>query len=167
MSGLAGAIDYLTFIEYNNWANGQILDTAAKLSDEQLHSGTLSHGSAFLTLQHMLNAEWVWRQACIGTPYNDELWRIEPFADLPSLRAYWEAEGQRLLEFVLSLSEADLERKMKPNWTDELLEIKYILLHIVNHASNHRSELGWYFTACGYSPGEPEFADYMLFFRGK
>lgn len=154
--------DYVTLIQYNNWANCRLLDTAEKVPEDLLRSGTLTRGNAFQTLQHMLDAEWAWRMSCIGDPYNDELWKIEPFADLASLRAYWESERERLLTLVRSFSVDDLEREVLPNWTDRLIKIKYVLLHVVNHATNHRSEVGWYFHQIGYSPGDLDLSDYIL-----
>jgi uncharacterized damage-inducible protein DinB len=167
MDKAAGAIEYVTLIEYNNWANSRLLDTAEKIPADLLRTGTLTRGNALQTLEHMLDAEWVWRMSCIGQTYNDDLWKIEPFADLASLRAYWQAESQQLLMLVRSFTEADLERKVLPNWTDELIKIKYVLLHVVNHATNHRSEIGWFFHQLGYSPGDLDLSDYILFFRDK
>src|SRR5579871_6347323 len=156
------AFNYVTLIEYNKWANRLLLDTAEKVPDDLLRAGNLTRGSAFQTLQHMLDAEWAWRQSCIGQTYNDALWKIEPFADLAALRAFWEPESEELLALVRSLTEADLERKVLPNWTNDLIKIKYVLLHVVNHATNHRSEIGWYFHQLGYSPGDLDLSDYIL-----
>ncbi len=155
-------MDYVTFLEYNNWANNRLLDIAEQLPEAQLHSGKLSRGSAFETLHHMLDAEWSWRVICQNVPPGDPPWTVEALNHLPGLRAYWKEENERLLTFVQTLSEADLEHEAFAFWREQQVKIKYALLHIVNHASNHRCEVGWYFTDLGHSPGDLEFVDYLL-----
>jgi uncharacterized damage-inducible protein DinB len=161
--------DLVTLVEYNNWANQRILDTAARIPHDQLTAtrdelavpAQLSNPSAFDALRHMLDVEWSWRLACEEIPATQLLWEIEPLDDLPAVTTYWHAEGKRLLVYVRTLSPDALDREVKPDWSSRPCRIKHIIMHILYHATGHRSELGWYLTALGHSPGEFGFLDYL------
>ncbi len=157
--------DMITYVQYNNWGNERLVAVAEQIPPDQLRTGTLSKGDAFETLRHVVDVEWSWRMACEEKPATQVLWEIEPLEDLPAVKAYWQAEGERLLAFVRGLSEADFEREVIPSWQDKSAKIKHILMHLVNHGTNHRSELGWYFTSLGYSPGDLDFLDYIATLR--
>ena len=162
-------IDLVTQVEFNNWGNREILNTAVLLAPEQLFgtrealgvAAQLSNPSAFDTLRHVIDVEWSWRLACEEIPATNLLWEVEPepLDDLQSVAAYWQAEGERLLTYVRSLSAADLDREVTPSWGSRSCRIKDIIMHIVHHGTFHRTELGWYFTALGHSPGDLGFLD--------
>ncbi len=155
-------LDIVTFAQYNKWANNRLLNTAAQVAQDQLMSAPLlSQKSAFQTLRHMVDIEWSWRLACEGKPATEPLWKIEPLEDLQSVSAYWRAEDDRLLAFVQMLPEDEFERDVTPSWIKQAYPVKHILLHVLNHQTDHRSEVGWHFTKLGYSPGDIGFLDYL------
>jgi uncharacterized damage-inducible protein DinB len=164
--------DLSTQVAYNNWANRQILKTAALIPPGQLFAtrealgipAQLSNPSAFDTLRHVVDVEWSWRLACQGLPATKLLWEVEPepLDDLQSVAAYWQAEGERLLAYVTALSADDLEREVTPSWNNRTCKIKEIIIHIVHHGTFHQTELGWYFTALGHSPGDLGFLEYRF-----
>jgi uncharacterized damage-inducible protein DinB len=150
--------DYVSLVQFNQWANNRLLDIAAKFSPEQLHAEAgLSFGSAFHTLRHVLDVGWSWRLICMGQEASKMLWEVEPMEDFDSMRAYWEPEAERLIEYVRSLSSDDLAKVVTPKG----FSIKQLLTHIVIHDTGHRNEIGWYFTRVGYSPGDLDFLDYI------
>jgi uncharacterized damage-inducible protein DinB len=156
------SFDYLQFVQYSNWANERLLQTAAKLPQEKLmEDAKLSYGSAFQTLRHMLDVEWSWRMACEGYDTQRLFWELKSLDDLETLGKAWRDEGQNLLRYVQGLNAEDFDRSPTVTWVEKPFKIGHMIIHIVNHATNHRSELGWYFTRCGYSPGELEFLDYI------
>ncbi len=147
--------DYVTFVEYHDWANAKLLDTAEKIPVEQLMEPKLpSDKTPFELLLHMLDVDWSWRLSCIGKNARKELWLTVPLPDLASVRAYWRDEAAILLEYVRGLSEEELEEEVKPGWMKRTFKRKHIITHIVNHGTEHRTELGWYFTGLGFSPGD-------------
>ncbi len=154
-------MDYESLVQFNNWANARLLETAAQLTPKQLHSGKLSKGTGFETLRHVLDVEWSWRMACEEKPASEELWKIEPLEDFAAVRARWEAEGASLLAFVQSLRADDFERVVTPSWEKASYKIDDIIMHIIIHATDHRSELGWFFTGLGHSPGDIEWLGYV------
>lgn len=156
------AVDLPMFVRYNNWANGRLLETAAQVDEAALMADEgLSFGSPFATLRHVLDVEWSWRMACEGKPATTVLWELQPLETLAQVDAAWRAEGQVLLALVESLSEEALLEKVTPSWMQRAYARHQIILHIVTHGTNHRSELGWQLTRLGHSPGDLDFLDYV------
>jgi uncharacterized damage-inducible protein DinB len=151
----------LTFVRFHAWANDRILTTAADLSEEEFRrTEVFDHGSAFDTVRHLVDVDWSWREACIehdvGQTYVwDHGYVLD---DLPALHAFSIEEDLRLRSYVESLDEAALtaplalgENFTRPRWL--------IISHVVNHGTQHRSELARYLTECGHSPGDLDLLD--------
>jgi uncharacterized damage-inducible protein DinB len=152
--------DYIALARFHNWANDKLLDVAEQIPHEQLMGTKLESGNTpFETLRHMLDVGWSWRMACIEQPATQVLWEIVPLEDLSALRAYWREEERRLMDYVQSLSKEELEKEVVPSWMKKPYKVKHIIMHIVIHDTEHRSELGWYFTSLGHSPGDMGFLE--------
>lgn len=151
----------LALVRFHAWANQRILATAAELTDDEFRRATtLDHGSAFQTLRHLVDVDWSWREACEGNDVGQTyLWDTGvAMDDLASIREACTQEDGRLRRFVGSLDEARLvesldmgEGRSVPRWL--------ILAHVVNHGTQHRSELARCLTECGHSPGELDLLD--------
>jgi uncharacterized damage-inducible protein DinB len=150
----------LAFVRFHAWANDKILTTAAALSDEELRrSGVLDHDTAFQTLRHLVDVDWSWREICAGNEIGETYaWDVFPLDDLSSIHAFCIEEDARLRDYVASLDFAALTEQVgseddfsRPRWL--------IIAHIVNHGTQHRSELARYFTECGHSPGDLDLVD--------
>jgi len=153
-----------TLYQFNAWANGRILDTAAGLSPGQLtESAGASFGSVHDTLVHTMSAQWLWLQRWKGVSPRAML-RSEDFPDLDAIRTRWAALERETREFVEGVSEAQLARmitytNMKgQDWTYPLWQM---LIHQVNHATQHRSEAAMLLTQMGHSPGDLDLLIYM------
>ena len=152
--------DLIGFVRFHAWANERIVATAAELSDDELRrTATLDHGTAFQTLRHLVDVDWSWREFCTGNDVGETyLWDRTSLDDLSSVRAFCLEEDARLRTYVESLDPATLDEPLAldgemsvPRWL--------IVAHIVNHGTQHRSELARYFTECGHSPGELDLID--------
>ena len=151
----------LAFVRFQAWANDRILTTAAGLSDEELRrTANLDHGSAFQTLRHLVDVDWSWRELCAGNDVGDTYVWDHGFAldDLPAIHAFCLEEDVRLRSYVESLDDAALTESLtisasfaRPRWL--------IVAHVVNHGTQHRSELARYLTECGHSPGDLDLLD--------
>jgi uncharacterized damage-inducible protein DinB len=153
----------LTFVRYHAWANDSILKTTAELSDEELRRlAVLDHGSAFDTLLHLVDVDWSWRQFLIGNDVGQTYVWDHGFQldDLPSIHRFSLEEDERLRSYVESLDDAALGEPMKmSDDPDDVLPRWLIVAHVVNHGTQHRSELARYLTECGHSPGDLELLD--------
>ena len=146
----------LALVRFHAWANDRILTVTANLRDEDLHRAeVLDHGSAFQTIRHLVDVDWSWREGLLGNDVGKTYVWDHGFVldDLPAIHAFCLEEDARLRTYVESLDEAALQESWqissdfaRPRWL--------VVAHIVNHGTQHRSELARYLTGCGHSPGE-------------
>ena len=156
----------LAFVRFHAWANDRILATAAGLSDEQLRkTAVLDHGSAFDTFRHLADVDWSWREFCIGNRVGNTYVWDHGFVldDLPAIHAFCLEEDTRLRSYVESLDDAALTEPLAMSADpDDLIPRWLILAHVVNHGTQHRSELARYLTECGHSPGDLDLLDALV-----
>jgi uncharacterized damage-inducible protein DinB len=151
----------LAIVRFHAWANDRILATMAGLWDEEFRgSSNLDHGSAFATLRHLVDVDWSWRELCMGNDVGDTYVWDHGFAldDLPSLHAFCLEEDARLRTYVESLDQAALTESLAMT-ADFAVPRWLVLAHVVNHGTQHRSELARYLTECGHSPGDLDLLD--------
>ncbi len=144
--------------DYNHWANERLWQVIAGLNHDQLnrdmHNGI---GSILTTLLHMVSAVWVWRtrwQGGIPTMLAEE-----DFPTLQLIRTREIEEEGHLQRFLATLHDEDLDRELqyiRPEISDQVftLPLWKTLLHLVNHQTQHRSEIAMQLTALNHSPGE-------------
>ena len=157
----------LSFLAYNYQADAHILAHLEQLTPQQLHTvGTISHGSAFALIRHMLDTEWSWRLFASGGAGQQYVWEVEDLPDLPALRRFWSTERDRMLTYVDYLSQADLERVVDYGTAQggqpQHATVGHIFLHVVNHSTHHRSELSRLLEEAGY-PIDEQDLDYLSF----
>ena len=147
-------------VRFHAYANRRIIETAAELSDDELRGpGPLDHGTAFQTLRHLVDVDWSWREFCTGNDVGPTyVWDQVALEDLASIDGFSAGEDARLLAYVRSLDDASLAEPLglgtdtpSPRWL--------IVAHVVNHGTQHRSELARFFTDRGHSPGELDLLD--------
>ncbi len=156
--------EILTLYQYNAWANARILNTTAQVTAEQfLAPASYSHGGLRGTLVHTLFAEWIWRKRWEGvSPTEGPM--PEDFPMFNSLRERWRAEEKTLIEFVEELSDETLERVVAYKTTSgkpRQNSLWHLMLHLVNHGTQHRSEVAIMLTDFGHSPGDIDFITYL------
>jgi len=148
----------LALVRFHAWANDRILTTAANLPDERFRkAAVLDHGSAFQTLRHLVDVDWSWREFCIGNDVGETYVWDDGFEldDLQTIHAFCLEEDSRLRSYVESLDNTSLTESVTMRADpDEVVPRWLIVAHVVNHGTQHRSELARYFTECGCSPGD-------------
>ncbi len=156
----------LALVRFHAWANDRILTVAAALSDEELRrAAVLDRGSAFETLRHLVDVDWSWRQFCLGNHVGDTYVWDHGFTldDLPAVHAFCLEEDVGLRSYVESLDESGLNEPMVMSQDpDDLIPRWLIVAHVVNHGTQHRSELAHYLTRCGHSPGDLDLLDALV-----
>jgi len=153
----------LAFVRFHAWANDRILMTTADLSDDEFRgTAPLDHGSAFHTIRHLVDVDWSWREFCAGNDVGDSyVWdHGYELDDLPAIHAFCLGEDARLRTYVESLDDARLNEPLPLSAEpDDTVPRWLILAHVVNHGTQHRSELARHLTDCGHSPGELDLLD--------
>lgn len=157
--------EILLLYKYNAWANARIMSATAKVTlEEFLAPATYPHGGLRGTLTHTLFAEWLWRRRWQGeSPVNR--FKPEDFPTFESLKNRWQEEGKILMDSVESLSDEALNNTFhyadtKGNPYRNVLW--HVMVHVVTHGMQHRSEAAAMLTDLGHSPGD---IDLIVFLR--
>lgn len=150
--------EYLMWLfDYNYWANERILRAAAKVNHAQFVAPTThSHGSLRGTLVHTLMAEWMWLSRWQGVSPTERL-REEDYPTIDALVVRWNEEEQKMRAFLAMLREGDLLRRVRYTNTHGApfeRPLWEMMVHIVNHGTQHRSEAAAILTELGHSPGD-------------
>ena len=143
-----------------------MLNAAAQLTPDQFTAPAgLSHGSVRGALAHVLAAETVWRLRCAEGISVSALPAETDFATVEALRADWHAEEQKMREFLNSLTDEALNQTVHYKTTKGVPHenvLWHLLVHVVNHGTQFRSEAAVALTSFGHSPGD---LDLLMFFR--
>jgi uncharacterized damage-inducible protein DinB len=156
--------EILSLYRYNAWANARILGAVSQVTAEQyLVSASYSHGGLQGTLVHILSAEWIWRSRWEGHSPTGHL-STEDFPTFAALRDHWQGEEKALMAFVENVSEEALNSLLAYRTTsgkphENLLW--ELMVHLVNHGTQHRSEVAVILTDFGHSPGDIDFILYL------
>lgn len=153
-----------TFYGYNTWANERILTTVAQLTDAQFVApGSASFSSVRDTLVHTIWAQWNWLRRWRGEP-NPPPFEPSDYADVAALRTRWDEIEGETHAFVARVDDATLESICRyVNSRNEPMAhpLWQLMLHQVNHGTQHRSEVAVILTECGHSPGLMDFIVYL------
>jgi uncharacterized damage-inducible protein DinB len=156
-AGDAALIDVIRLMYgYNTWANARIMARVAELTPEQyVAPGSASFSSVRDTLVHTLWAQALWLSRWQGGP-NFPWYDPSEYPDLPTLQTRWGAVDERTHAFIAGLDAAFLNRIIHyRNSRDQPMAypLWQIMLHQVNHGTQHRSEVAVLLTEYGHSPG--------------
>jgi uncharacterized damage-inducible protein DinB len=142
--------------DYNAWANARILDTTAQIPADQLRAEANDNfGSVHGTLVHIMSAHWLWLQRWQGSS-PAAMFEADAYPTLEAIRRRWDQIEDETQAFLSACTEADLERTIEyQNFKGEYwaYPLWQQMIHQVNHATQHRSEVAMILTQWGYSPG--------------
>jgi uncharacterized damage-inducible protein DinB len=147
------------FYDYNTWANRKTLDSLEPLAAEAL---TAPMGGSFASIRdtvvHIIGAEWIWWQRCIGERPKGLLDPAQ-FPDVAACRARWKEIDDGYSSLV---NGADLDEDVtyvNRHGNQYTYSIGKILLHNVNHSSYHRGQIVTLLRQIG---AKPEPTDYLM-----
>jgi len=145
--------------DYTRWADERLWQTVAGLNEEQLDIDMQNGiGSILTTLLHMANGMCTWRTRWQGGTPTAILQRAD-FPTLQSVRERWQEEEAQLQRFLNTLSDEDLHQEVRYRRPGAPVQefaqpLWKTMLHLVNHHTQHRSEIAMQLTSLGHSPGE-------------
>ena len=110
------------------------------LSDEQFtQEADYSHGSVRNQVLHMIDADNIWFSELSGVA---PLEFSENLGDRSSIRAFWDSVEQRMMVYMAELQDDILDsRPITEPDEDKDLIVWQVLLHVVNHGTDHRAQL--------------------------
>jgi uncharacterized damage-inducible protein DinB len=151
--------------DYNYWANRRLLQAAEKISPDQLAQGLpMSWESVLGTFVHIMSAEWIWRMRCQEKVSPAAPLDAGQFTTLALLRRRWDEEEQTMRGYLAGLDAAALQEVIHyRNTRGEpfAYTLWKILVHVLNHGTQHRAEIALYLTTFGQSPGDIDFPRYL------
>jgi uncharacterized damage-inducible protein DinB len=151
--------------EYNYWANRRILARAEQLTPAQLaEHAPYMWDSILRTMAHVLGAEWIWRQRVQEGISPTAILDRDAFGTLAQLRQRWDEEDAAMRAYLGPLTDADLDRIVEyKNTAGDPFQrpLWQILAHMVNHGTQHRSEVALSLTNFGFSPGDMDIPVYL------
>lgn len=160
--------DILMLYDYNEWASDRILRAMLQLTPEQFTAtNSSSYGSLRGTLAHALFAATIWRRRLQGEEMPTDLPKPEDFPTPQALRDAFVAEEARMRTWLSALKDVDLQEithykstKGQPFQNT----LWHVLMHVINHGTQHRAEAAAMLTDFGCSPGD---IDMILYLREK
>ena len=158
---------FVLMADYNAWANGRLYGMARQLPDEQYRRDVGAYfKSLHGTLNHLMVADLIWVRRLTGVGEHPRTLKAILFDDLPSLVAARQQVDQRLITYVDSLSDAQLEERWDYRMLDGTLQRqrhRETLAHVFNHQTHHRGQAHAILTVLGVC--EPDGLDLLLMQR--
>jgi uncharacterized damage-inducible protein DinB len=158
---------------YNDWADARLLAACVRVSPEQYATPTpYGHGGLRATMVHILDNIWQQRitlQGYYRKPLADEAaydateLHEHAFPTLAMLQERWTIEQREMWAYLDTLTEEALNSTIRyviPGAVRERV-VWHILVDLILHATQHRSEAAALLTDYGQSPGDFDFIMFM------
>lgn len=139
---------------YDRWATRRVLAVLDDLDPATWgRTGVVGERGLGAILVHHLGASQRWRHGFQGTGEEPRP-EAEPLPTVDELRERWDAEWAATDEWLATVAD-DFVR-----YVHEGVPVWQMLVHVVNHGTQHRAEAAALLTAEGRSPGELDLFDY-------
>jgi uncharacterized damage-inducible protein DinB len=161
--------------DYNDWTDARILAACARVSPEQYAAPAVS-GSGLRglreTMVHILDNTWQQRITLQGfykepladaAAYDATELHEDALPTFAALQARWMTEQREMRAYIDKLTEATLNgviRYVIPGAVRQLF-VWQILVDLILHATQHRSEAAVLLTRFGQSPGDFDFTMFL------
>lgn len=159
------SVDYYRWLfAYSYWARDRVLAQVAKLDhDAYVATRVLDCGSIRGTLVHWLAREVIWLDRWQGKA--DSLIDESDLPTFDALMERWTREEARMRAFLSDLTDSQLSKTV--GYESALTNNRYaiplwhMMSHVVNHGTQHRSEVALALTQLGLSPGDLDLIVYL------
>jgi len=148
---------------YNAWANARVLEAVSGLSDAQLHEDRAGMESIGETLRHIVRAQHSWWSFWTGAE-RIRLPELPKAGAMEAISEWFRGSHDELRAFVESLDDSSLEQTCQDTDDDGrpvTFRVWEMMVHVVNHGTQHRSEAAAALTVLGRSPGDLDFCDFV------
>ncbi|MEM9953492.1 MAG: DinB family protein [Chloroflexota bacterium] len=157
---------FVELFHYTHWANQHVWDCVAKVSDEDYFKDqTFSVGSVYSQLFHWMSVERWWSHFLITGelefPTKED---VERCRDRTKLRERWDETHQQIIDYVSSLTDDELQRKVKPSFWDDAdppITVAQALTQVINHSTDHRAQTMAVLHTMGYDGVGQDFLSYL------
>jgi uncharacterized damage-inducible protein DinB len=130
------------FYGYHFSENRNLWDTyVMPLSDEQFTRDVgYSHGSVRNQIVHLMSVDDTWFSGLCGVEIPE---RLDPadFDDRKAIRARWDSVEQSMRDYLAALQDEMLFERPFAEGEDKDLILWQVLLHVVNHGTDHRAQI--------------------------
>ena len=156
-------VDIRAIFAYDAWANRRIMDAAAALTAEEFAAPTrFPRESLRGCLVHVLNAARFHLAQWAGESPRSPLAEGD-FPDVAALAAQVVRDEVAMRVFLASLTDADLDQSRTITFGGDYDSVTaplwLLMVHIVNHGTQHRSDAAQMLTDLGHSPGDLDLMD--------
>ncbi|WKL46514.1 DinB family protein [Flavobacterium pectinovorum] len=130
------------YADYNLWVNQQFVNWLSPKSDELLYAEVPSSFSTIMkTLDHIWSTEEYWFSVISETSLLEK--KLESELSKEEILSGLLNSSKKLTDFINSLSEGDLVKKVKiiNPWFECELPISDYLLQVINHGTYHRGQI--------------------------
>jgi uncharacterized damage-inducible protein DinB len=150
---------------HNLWANVQLLEICAKLSDEQLDATIIgTFGTIRETMEHIATSErGYFSRISTGQRYSEP--EGTPRLTLDGIVALSRSTGQGLIEWAAKVQPDD---SVQIDWDGTIVPVPVTILltQAINHATEHRSQIMAILTQSGIQPPELDGWSYFDTYKG-
>jgi uncharacterized damage-inducible protein DinB len=126
------------FVEYHVDMTRRVWESIDKVTEEQfLVDDVYSRGSIRNLMVHLTNTDSNWLAGLKNIPEDQDAPRkkYEDYPDRANVRAYWEETAKDVKAYLEKVAEIELDENPtdipNPRWQ--------VLLHMINHGTDHRS----------------------------
>lgn len=127
-----------TLVKYHLDMSRRVWESIGQVTEEQfLADDVYSRGSIRNLMVHLANTDSNWLAGLKNIPESEDPpgKKYEEYPDRASVRAFWEMTEKDVAEYIETLTDAMLEENPvdipSPRWE--------VLLHMINHGTDHRS----------------------------
>src|SRR5918993_394203 len=135
------ANSFRKFYDYHFAENRKLWDRyIAQLSEEQFtQHKTYSHGSVRDQIIHLMSVDEAWFSDLRGVEISEST-NPSDLQDREDIRAYWDRVEQNMLSYLAELRD-DMLFDQPLEGEDKDLILWQVLLHVVNHGTDHRAQI--------------------------
>ncbi|WP_367156116.1 DinB family protein [Methylomonas sp. HYX-M1] len=147
---------------YSQWVNRRLYDACATLADaERKRDRGVFFGSIHGTWNHLLLGDRLWLARLQDQPAPYQRLDLQLYNDFAELRAAQCASDETLLDLILCLGAADLQRRIAfrslSTGQDKVLAVTTLLTTLFIHKTHHRGQITALLSQSGCNYGDIDF----------